>query len=110
MRLAPPPQVTQAMRLGLPVVATPLGLEGTYGIDEVDCLEGSSPDLFADKVAQVSRARRCASMHRHGACNRRCSRISIGGLIHAASGLLQRSTVQLTHCGVLLSARHLAHV
>ncbi len=47
------PQVNQAMKLGVPIVATPLAMEGTYAEDGQECLMASDPDTFAAKVARV---------------------------------------------------------
>ena len=38
------------MKLGVPVVATPLAMEGTHGRDGDNCLVASDPAEFAAKV------------------------------------------------------------
>ena len=57
----PPLQVNQAMKLGVPVVATPLAMEGMHAADGQDCLLASDPAQFAVQVAKVG-ARPCASV------------------------------------------------
>ena len=46
-------KVNQAMKLGVPVVATPIAIEGTGAQDGRECLVASDPEGFAAKVAQV---------------------------------------------------------
>ena len=46
-------QVNQAMALGVPVVGTPVAMEGTETVDGRDCLIAESPQEFARKLVQV---------------------------------------------------------
>ena len=46
-------QVNQAMKLGVPVVATEIATEGMHATDGHDCLIANSPEEFASKVAKV---------------------------------------------------------
>jgi glycosyltransferase involved in cell wall biosynthesis len=46
-------QVNQAMKLGVPVVATSIAVEGMYISDEVECLIADSPQAFAKKIVEV---------------------------------------------------------
>ena len=46
-------KVNQAMLLGVPVVVTPLAVEGMHARDGVDCLVGGSAEEFATQVARV---------------------------------------------------------
>jgi glycosyltransferase involved in cell wall biosynthesis len=48
--LHPPLQVNQAMKLGVPVVATKIATEGMHTIDGVNCLVANNPREFAEKV------------------------------------------------------------
>ena len=46
-------QGSQAMKIGVPVVATPIALEGLLGQDGANCLIATSPQEFGQKVAQL---------------------------------------------------------
>jgi glycosyltransferase involved in cell wall biosynthesis len=46
-------KVNQAMALGVPVVGTPVALEGTQAVDGRDCLIADTPQQFAEKLVQV---------------------------------------------------------
>jgi glycosyltransferase involved in cell wall biosynthesis len=46
-------QVNQAMKLGVPVVATGVAVEGMHVTDGKECMVADSPAEFARKVAQV---------------------------------------------------------
>jgi glycosyltransferase involved in cell wall biosynthesis len=46
-------QVNQAMKFGVPVVATNIAVEGMHVRDGQDCMVADSPEQFASKVAQV---------------------------------------------------------
>jgi glycosyltransferase involved in cell wall biosynthesis len=41
------------MALGVPVVGTPVAMEGTETVDGRDCLVAESPEQFARKLVQV---------------------------------------------------------
>lgn len=47
------PQVNQAMKLGVPVVATGVAVEGMHVTDGKECMVADSPGEFARKVAHV---------------------------------------------------------
>lgn len=46
-------KVNQAMKLGVPVVATRLAMEGMHARDGVDCMVADSAEEFADKVGRA---------------------------------------------------------
>jgi glycosyltransferase involved in cell wall biosynthesis len=46
-------QINQAMKYGVPVVATPLAVEGMHLKDEQECLIADNPQTFATKVLQL---------------------------------------------------------
>lgn len=51
IRPPPPAQVNQAMKYGVPVVATPLAVEGMFAQDGEECLIAWSAEEFAEKVS-----------------------------------------------------------
>lgn len=52
-RTSLPLQVNQAMKFGVPVVATPVAVEGMHGQDGVDCMVANNPEDFAKKIVQL---------------------------------------------------------
>lgn len=46
-------KVNQAMRLGVPIVVTPIAIEGMEAIDGVDCLVGATAVSFAEKIIEL---------------------------------------------------------
>jgi hypothetical protein len=46
-------QVIQAFKIGIPVVGTPLGMEGLDAHDGADCFIGGTPEEFARKIVQA---------------------------------------------------------
>lgn len=46
-------KVNQAMKYGVPVVATPIAVEGMYGQDGINCMIATSPEEFARKIVQL---------------------------------------------------------
>ena len=41
------------MKFGVPVVATPVAVEGMHGQDGMDCMVANNPDDFARKIVQL---------------------------------------------------------
>jgi glycosyltransferase involved in cell wall biosynthesis len=48
-------QVIQAMQLGVPVVSTPIGVEGVHCQDGKECLVASSAEQFAEQLVRLHR-------------------------------------------------------
>ena len=46
-------KVNQAMKYGVPVVATPIAVEAMSAVDGESCLVGRTPEEFARKLVQV---------------------------------------------------------
>jgi hypothetical protein len=51
-------QVNQAMKLGVPVVATKIATEGMHIVDGVNCLVANNPREFAEKVGRQAALKR----------------------------------------------------
>lgn len=47
-------KINQAMHLGVPVVATPVGVEGMHTEHGVDCLIASEPEEFSEAIIKVA--------------------------------------------------------
>jgi O-antigen biosynthesis protein len=47
-------KINQAMHLGVPVVATPVGVEGMHAEHGVDCLIASEPEEFSEAIINVA--------------------------------------------------------
>jgi len=46
-------KITQSLAMGLPVVTTPIGVEGTDLVDKQNCMVAEKPEEFASKATQV---------------------------------------------------------
>jgi O-antigen biosynthesis protein len=48
-------KINEAMNFGIPVVATPLAVEGMFLENGIDCLVASDPKEFAEQIVRVYR-------------------------------------------------------